>query len=309
MKLFLSLVFALSAFSLASCQENHIIEMVNAEGDSICSKPYILTDASFDEHWADLPQTKFWKEVMLLSPDSCIVNIAATRTIIYKTSLATWKAQSQSQRDAHLDSLRQAYHLAPDAKIYITSGKNDFYRFSEVIPSISNGISEFEKNHVDPWYAQAILMIESPAQIRKSVSGAYGPFQLMPGVARNYGLTVNKYRDERTDFARSAYAASSLLKTICIPKAKEMLTNYGYEYNETDWWFRLFVLHIYHAGAGNVNGVVAEIGKLENGMELIKKMWLTKVGKFGNNSQNYSQLALAAQCILKEKVSSIDNSL
>lgn len=303
MKHFLSFIFALSIFSLASCQEEHIIEVINSQGDSICNQPYILTDDAFDAHWGQLPQTRFWMEVMQLSPDSCIINIAATRTILQKASLKEWKAQTQEEKDAYLDSLRTAHQLEKDAQIYITSGKNDFYRFAEVIPSISNGISEFEKNQVDPWYAQAILMIESPAQIRKSVAGAYGPFQLMPGVARNFGLVVNKQRDERRDFSRSAYAAASLLKTICIPKAKQILNEYGYTYNEEDWWFRLFVLHIYHAGAGNVAPVVANIGKLDNGAELIKKMWQTKAGKFGNNSQNYSQLALAAQCILKERVS------
>ncbi len=50
---------------------------------------------------------------------------------------------------------------------------------------------------VDPWYAQSILLIESPGQMKKSISGAYGAFQLMPGVARAQGLIVNKTLDER----------------------------------------------------------------------------------------------------------------
>ena len=55
-------------------------------------------------------------------------------------------------------------------------GKKDFYKFDLVYPSLSEGILEFEKNKVDPWYAQAILLIESPGQLKKSRAGAYGPF-------------------------------------------------------------------------------------------------------------------------------------
>ena len=45
---------------------------------------------------------------------------------------------------------------------------------------------------MDPWYAQAILMIESPNKLQKSNAGAYGSFQLMKDVARLFGLKVNK---------------------------------------------------------------------------------------------------------------------
>jgi hypothetical protein len=122
----------------------------------------------------------------------------------------------------------------------------------------------------------------------------------MPGVARMYGLTVGKYLDERSDFNRSAYAAAALLRNICIPSAKKILDENHYTYNESDLWFRLFVMHVYHAGAGNVRAVVEKIGALPNGKQLIQTMWRTKAASFGNNSQNYSQLALAAQFIIHE---------
>jgi hypothetical protein len=40
-------------------------------------------------------------------------------------------------------------------------------------------------------------------------------------------LTVNKYVDERKDFNKSAFAASQLLRTICIPQAYRILCNVG----------------------------------------------------------------------------------
>ena len=78
--------------------------------------------------------------------------------------------------------------------------KSEFYLFKQVYPSLAPGVSAFEKNNVDPWYAQAILLIESPAQLKKSVVGAYGAFQLMPAVARAQGLKVNSKIDERKRF-------------------------------------------------------------------------------------------------------------
>jgi hypothetical protein len=67
-------------------------------------------------------------------------------------------------------------------------------------------------------------------------------------------------------------------------------------------WFRLFVLHVYHAGAMNVAAVVNKIQPTEGSQELIKAMWQNSAAGFGNNSQNYSQLALAAQLILHDMV-------
>jgi hypothetical protein len=73
-------------------------------------------------------------------------------------------------------------------------------------------------------------------------------------------------------------------------------------YQESDLWFRLFVLHVYHAGAMNVAAVVSAINPKQGGQELIKSMWQTSAAGFGNNSQNYTQLALAAQLILHEMI-------
>jgi hypothetical protein len=93
-----------------------------------------------------------------------------------------------------------------------------------------------------------------------------------------------------------------LIKKSCIPSAKRLLNAYNLSYTETDIWFRLFVLHVYHAGAGNIEAVLSKINPKEGGQSLITKMWQTTAGQFGNSSQNYSQLALAAQLILHDMV-------
>lgn len=262
---------------------------------------FLSSETLISEGWSELAQPIFWKQVIGLSPDSCIVNIAKTRTIIAKMSLKDWDLQSDDEKTVFRDSVRTAYGLLSTDKIYVTSGKNDFYRFDDVYPSLAKGVDAFEQNCVDPWYAQAILLIESPGQLKKSRVGAYGPFQLMPAVARAQGLKVNRSVDERKDFYRSAYGASQLIKRICIPEAKKILNAKKISYNETDTWFRLFVLHVYHAGAMNVAAVVNKINPTEGGQQLIQAMWQNKAAQFGNNSQNYSQLALASQLIAFEK--------
>jgi hypothetical protein len=261
---------------------------------------FVSTCHLFEDQWDALPQPIFWQQVMALSPDSLIVNVAANRQIITRVSHKDWESQTQVQKDAYKDSIRLHYGLSADAGIFVTAGKNHFYRFSAVIPQITRGVEVFATNFVDPWYAQAILLIESPGQLAKSTAGAYGPFQLMPGVARNMGLTVNKYVDERGNFDKSAWGASELLKRICIPEAKRILDARNISYNQTDLWFRLFVMHIYHAGSGNVSKVIEAINPTEGGQKLITQMWQTKAGGFGNASQNYSQVVLAALLTLDD---------
>ncbi|MNY01556.1 hypothetical protein D3C86_1340930 [compost metagenome] len=99
---------------------------------------------------------------------------------------------------------------------------------------------------------------------------------------------------------RSAFAASQLLKRVCIPSAKGIAESVGLTVDEQSIWFRLLTMHVYHAGALNVKAVVNAIGKVESGEELIQKMWVTSAASFGNSSQNYSQLALAAHIQLNQ---------
>ena len=268
------------------------------------SVQFILPTDLHANAWSNEAQPIFWKQVMRLSPDSLLVNIAATRQIVDRIGLKKWHERTEEGKQGYRDSIREIYGLDSTARIFFTNGKNNFYRFDLVMQQLTRGIELFEEYNTDPWYAQAILLIESPGQLKKSVAGAYGAFQLMPGVARNQGLVVNKSRDERADFDRSAYGAARLLRTICIPEARKILNGKGIQYNEQDMWFRLFVLHIYHAGAGNVAAVMNAIAPIEGGKDLIKQMWVTSAGNFGNNSQNYTQLALAATLILEEIIKS-----
>jgi hypothetical protein len=278
------------------------------DGDKIIVKKSSNTstimhaEALFEDRWDILAQPQFWKQIMLLSPDSCLINVASTRQILKKMSYKEWNKQSEAEKDVMRAELRSKFNLDPTTRIYVTSGKNDFYQFNEVYPQLSKGVAAFERFGVDPWYAQAILLIECPGQMKKSISGAYGAFQLMPEVARAAGLTVNGTVDERKDFDRCAYGSAHLIRKVCIPEAKRILDRHQLSYKETDLWFRLFVLHVYHAGAMNVAAVVNKIQPTVGSRQLILDMWQNTAGGFGNNSQNYTQLALAAQIILHDMV-------
>jgi Transglycosylase SLT domain len=232
---------------------------------------------------------------MNLHEDSSLVNLAVSRTVIEKISNKDWNSKNDSLKTVYRDSIRSMLCLDTAQKILITSGKKFFYDFDKASVNFHKGINCFISNGVDPWYAQAILLIESPNKLQKSNAGAYGSFQLMKDVARMYGLKVNRQVDERADFERSAYAASSLIKKICIPYTKKMLDSLKIvNYNEHDLWFRLLVMHSYHAGAYNVQKALFACNPCEGNMELVYSLWRTQTKRFKSASQNYSQLILAA---------------
>ena len=256
----------------------------------------------YSERWNILPQALFWKRIMKLSSDSCLVNVASTRQILESIDSKEWYALNKTQKLNFREEMRLKHNIQNGEKIYVTSGKSDFYKFEEVYPTLREGITVFDEMCIDPWYAQSILLIESPGQLKKSISGAYGAFQLMPGVARAQGLIVNKTLDERRNFEKSATAAAKLIRNVCIPQAKKILFSHDLDYKENVLWFRFLVLHIYHAGAGNVAAVLNLIQPKEGSQELIKAMWQNKAAGFGNCSQNYSQLAIASHLILRDLV-------
>ena len=271
--------------------------------DDSCSHEMIDPEMLVVERWDTLAQSKFWKTIITTTKDTCVINIASTRQILDYINRDKWFEQSEKEKNIFKDSIIDFYCLDSNTRLYITTGKKEFYQIEQVIPSLATAIKIFQENNVDPWFAQSILLIESPAQLKYSSVGAYGPFQIMKSVARDMGLTINKYVDERKDFNKSAYAASELLKRVCIPQAYRIMCKVGdIEPEGDELWFKLLVLHIYHAGARNVESLLSQLEEPLQGMELIKWMWINEYGNFKNASQNYSQIAIAAMLTLKDIV-------
>lgn len=263
---------------------------------------FVFNKQMYDLRCDTLANVKFWRSIMNLHKDSALFNRPENREVICKTKINEWESLTSEQKKAFKDSVRYYNCLSDSSRILLTNGKSFFYDFEKASANFDRGISAFIANGVDPWYAQAILLIESPNRLQKSNAGAYGSFQLMKDVARMYGLKVNKHIDERANFERSAYAASSLIKKICIPKTREILDSLGITgYNETDLWFRLLVMHSYHAGAGNVKRALFSFRPTEGNMNLIYTLWRTETKQFKSASQNYSQLVLAAMLEVHER--------
>lgn len=264
---------------------------------------YVFDKQIYELRCDTLQQVKFWRTIMNLHQDSCIVNVATHRNEIERIHTNDWTKRPDEVKTCFKDSVRMVYNLDSAHRILVTSGKKFFYDFNNAFSQFEKGINCFIENEVDPWYAQSILLIESPNKLQKSNAGAYGSFQLMKDVARLFGLKVNRQIDERADFERSAYAASSLIKKICIPKTRQILDSLGItNYSETDLWFRLLVMHSYHAGSGNVKQALKTFNPTSGDMNLIYNLWKAETKHFKSASQNYSQLVLAAHLEMNERL-------
>lgn len=301
MGMFLMLLFGLGTMAFPQPKvESELLEVVVLK-DTQLQK--VIRDIDLgEESWDLLPEIRFWRKVMRLDPDFCILNNARTREIYQIFPTILYDSLPDKQKPIFKDSLIQHLGLPKLTPLYVTYGKRDYYQFDRILADISKGIKYFDDEKVDPWYAQTILLIESPGFSRTSHTGAKGRFQLMRGVAIQQGLKVNSKLDEREDLEKSARAAASYLRRVCIPQAEKLLRARRHEVDKESLHFRLLVMHIYHAGAGNVSGALRKIPSSYKGMALIQKLWHTSYRGFRNASQNYSQIAVAALLELNEIV-------
>lgn len=271
---------------------------------------FVKNEQLYLQRWDTLPQPLFWKQVINLTPDTCLINIAGIRKPLHKIPAADWHCQTEPEKKQFKEFTCQIYDLPLETNLYVTAGKKDFYEFKKVLDCIDKSVGVFIDNGTDPWYAQSILLIESPGRHKaKSYVGANGPFQLMRDVAVRYGLRVNRKVDERTNLNLAAMAASKLLKNSFIPKVKELLDCKNISYSESDLWFRLLVLHAYHAGPGNVACVINQLNPTEGGVSLFNQIWKTECGGFKNESQNYSQIALANILLFDEFINRFNDTV
>lgn len=242
------------------------------------------------------PPIQFWQKVILLTKDSAIVVHKDSRNIMDVISAeALDSLVNHDKLDEMAQCYRDAFRYETCELVKFVRGKREFFDFSKVGKLVDDAKIIFDGLGVNPIYAQWILLIESPNNPEaRSNSGAVGHYQLMPFVAKKYGLVVTSGRDDRHDFELSSMAAAKLMRDYCIPNAERVATTVGLNADVNALWFQLLVMHIYNAGAGNVRKAVGAVGPVSRGEELIMKLWKTQAGAFGNSSQNYSQLALAS---------------
>lgn len=107
-----------------------------------------------------------------------------------------------------------------------------------------NLIENVLKQYGLPKELKYIAVIESNLSTNAtSIVGAGGPWQFMPYTARDYGLVVNGYLDERRDYYKSTHAAARYLLAL---------------YSQMHDW--LLVMAAYNGGPGRVYSAIKKSG-------------------------------------------------
>ncbi|MBK9638490.1 MAG: hypothetical protein IPO63_12015 [Bacteroidetes bacterium] len=77
----------------------------------------------FTEGWDTLAQPIFWKQIICLSPDSCIINVANSRTPLVVSNYRNWLSQSEQEKTIYKNRLKQDYCVDYSSDLYVTNGK------------------------------------------------------------------------------------------------------------------------------------------------------------------------------------------
>jgi len=248
-----------------------------------------------NEGWDTMPEIKFWRRIVSLDKDSSTANYYATRKLLRNFPKRTIDSlEARGKLELLREELRTEFNLPTGSRVMFTSGRKWFYNFKPVQTQIGRGMHIFDSLGVDPFYAQTVLLIESPGNNKqKSIAGAYGHFQIMSFNATKYGLRIDKYVDERENFERSAYVSAMLFKETFIPLAKRWCNELGFRVDVNALWFKLLVMHCYNAGPYGVKSAMNIVPNSYQENALIHKLWHTTAHYFPSEAQNYSQLALA----------------
>lgn len=127
---------------------------------------------------------------------------------------------------------------------YIARNRKGFLQMKEWAKPYFNMMDEVLAQHGLPKELKYLAVIESGLKYNaNSFAGAVGPWAFMPAAAREYGLKMTRYNDERLDYYKSTHAAARLLTNL--------YQRYG------DW---LLVIAAYNCGAGNVDKAIKRSG-------------------------------------------------
>jgi membrane-bound lytic murein transglycosylase D len=127
---------------------------------------------------------------------------------------------------------------------YIARNGKGFKAMKDWAKPYLDMMDEILTQHGVPKEMKYLAVIESGLKYNAiSFSGAVGPWAFMPSAAKEYGLKMTKYHDDRLDYFKSTHAAASLLT--------DLYKKYG------DW---LLVIAAYNGGPGNVNKAIKKSG-------------------------------------------------
>lgn len=145
-------------------------------------------------------------------------------------------------------SIPYSSQVNPNAETYMQDYLQAHGKYLEQMKATAlpyfNLIDGILKQYGLPRELKYLAVIESDLKSNAlSIAGARGPWQLMTYTAKDYGLKVNQFVDDRTDYYKSTNAA-----------AKYLLSLYK-EFN--DW---LLVIAAYNGGPGRVYAAINKSG-------------------------------------------------
>lgn len=169
-------------------------------------------------------------------------SLQAQKLIAYNTSLST------KATDTNTDPERTGDERADYIKKFAERYKKNFASFNSTKLSLIRYFELQLIRHGLPAALKSLAYMESSLELEATSSaGARGPWQLMPGTAKDLGLTIDETIDERTDVIKSTSAAINYLKSLYRT------------YN--DW---PLAIAAYNAGGGNVNNAIVRSGGSRN---------------------------------------------
>ncbi len=164
------------------------------------------------------------------------VDASAMTNIVYGPEASSADAQATIDKQKAFVSSRGAY----DASLAVV------LKHADAIKSTAD-----EKGVPQDVAIGVALLENGGSETAKSSAGAVGIYQLMPGTARNLGMTVSKAVDERKDPDKSIEAGVTYLAS-------------NYE-SLGDWGLATWA---YHAGAGNVSKAIKIYAKANDNVDL-----------------------------------------
>ncbi len=127
---------------------------------------------------------------------------------------------------------------------YLKSHKDFLLHLKASSMSYFNFIDGILTQYGLPKELKYLAVIESDLKPNAlSVAGARGPWQFMSYTAKGYGLVVNQYQDDRTDYFKSTHAAAKYLLSL---------------YRDLKDW--LLVIAAYNGGPGRVYSAIKKSG-------------------------------------------------
>ena len=155
------------------------------------------------------------------------------------TSLFTTAVMGDGMNGAKLNPMAVTF-----VQNYIKKNKTGFMSMKQWGKPYLDMMDEVLSQHGLPKELKYLAVIESGLKYNAiSWAGAVGPWAFMPAAAKEYGLSINRGKDERLDYFKSTHAAARLLT--------DFYQKYG------DW---LLVIAAYNSGPGHVDRAIRQNG-------------------------------------------------